>query len=130
MSEPHAAAGVILWAMVFLAVKHTVGDFFLQTPYQLLNKGRYGHPGGLLHAGLHMALTMPVFVLIPPASVAVAALILAAEFLAHYHIDWVKEQVVRRRGWTTHDVWFWRALGLDQLAHGLTYVAIVAALVR
>ena len=40
-----------------LLVKHFVCDFVVQTPYQIMNKGRYGHPGGLLHAGIHAAAT-------------------------------------------------------------------------
>ncbi len=51
--------------------------------------------------------------------------LLVAEFVLHYHIDYTKEQVVRRHGWTSHDTPFWWAIGLDQLLHGLTYVAIV-----
>jgi hypothetical protein len=41
----------------------------------------------------------------------------------------LKEQVTQRNGWTSQDPGFWYALGTDQLVHGLTYVAIVAALV-
>ena len=39
-----------LAAVAVLMVKHALADFYLQTPYQYLNKGTYGHPGGLLHA--------------------------------------------------------------------------------
>ncbi len=46
-----------LAAIAILMVKHAVADFFLQTPYQYCNKGTYGHPGGFLHAGIHVALT-------------------------------------------------------------------------
>ena len=44
-------------------------------------------------------------------------------------LDWLKEQVTHRNGWTTQDRGFWFALGTDQLAHGLTYLALVAILV-
>ena len=64
-----------LAAVAVLMLKHAVADFYLQTPYQYLNKGTYGHR------------------------------------------------------WTSQDRGFWHALGTDQLVHGLTYVAIVAALV-
>jgi hypothetical protein len=46
-----------LAATVVLMSKHAVADFYLQTPYQYLNKGKYGHPGGIIHAGIHVALT-------------------------------------------------------------------------
>ncbi len=118
----------ILTAITLLTVKHTIADFFLQTPYQYRNKGRYGHPGGLLHAGVQAVFTTPVFLILPPASLALAALILFGEFLAHYHIDWLKENIVKWGNWTPQTHAFWYAIGIDQLAHYLTYVAIIAAI--
>ena len=109
-------------------VKHAVADFFLQTKYQFVNKGTYGHPGGILHAGIHIALTPLVYLVLAPASILVPAAIAAGEFVAHYHIDWLKEQVVRRSGLTPQDSRFWYALGTDQLVHGLTYLVIVGVL--
>ena len=58
-----------------------------------------------------------------------AAAIALGEFAVHYHIDWLKEQVIHRNGWTAHDRGFWCALGADQFVHGLTYLALVALLV-
>lgn len=118
-----------LAAIGMLMLKHTAADFFLQTPYQYCNKGIYGHPGGLLHAGIHVALTPLVYLIIAPASLLLAAAIALGEFVLHYHIDWVKEQLTRANNWTPQRPGFWHALGLDQLLHGLTYLAIVAMLV-
>jgi hypothetical protein len=109
--------------------KHAVADFYLQTSYQYLNKGTYGHPGGLIHAGIHTALTPLVYLVLVPGSLLMAAAIAVGEFVLHYHIDWLKEQVTHRNGWTAHDRGFWYALGTDQLVHGLTYLGIVAILV-
>jgi hypothetical protein len=120
---------LILAAIGVLMLKHTAADFFLQTPYQYCNKGTYGHPGGLLHAGIHVALTPLVYLIIAPASLLLAAAIALGEFVLHYHIDWAKEQITRRNAFTTQTSGFWHALGVDQLLHGLTYLAIVAALV-
>lgn len=122
--------GAILLAFVVLAIKHTLADYTLQTPYQIRNKGRYGHPGGLLHAGTHILLTLPVFLVLPASSVALAAAILAGEFLLHYHLDWSKEQLTKRYKLTQKDTMFWNLFGLDQLLHMLSYVAIIAILVR
>lgn len=121
-------AQTILAAMGVLLLKHYVADFVLQYPYQFKNKGRYLHPGGILHSLIHIMLTIPVFAVLAPESWQAAAAILAGEFLIHYHVDWTKEQVIRRTGWTSAMPGFWRALGADQLAHGLTYVAILWAL--
>jgi hypothetical protein len=57
---------LVLAAVAVLLVKHAVADFYLQTPYQYLNKGIYGHPGGLLHSGIHVALTPLVYLVIVP----------------------------------------------------------------
>jgi len=118
-----------LAAVAVLMFKHAVADFYLQTSYQYLNKGQYGHPGGIIHAGIHAALTPLVYLVLVPGSVLVAGAIALAEFLLHYHIDWLKEQVTRKNGWTPQDRGFWYALGTDQLVHGLTYLAIVAVLI-
>src|SRR5437879_938219 len=107
---------VVLAALAYLQIKHYVCDFILQRPYQYLNKGIYGHPGGLIHAGLHAVATCLLFVLITP-PFKLGAAIIVAEFVVHYHIDWLKEQVMKRTGWQTADNGYWWALGGDQLLH-------------
>lgn len=118
----------ILWAFAILSGKHMVADFFLQTPYQYLNKGTYGHPGGILHSGIHAALTPLVYLILAPASLLLAILIPVGEFVVHYHVDWIKEQAGKKGHWSATHPWFWRALGVDQFAHNLTYIAIIAIL--
>jgi hypothetical protein len=120
---------LVLAAVGVLMLKHAAADFFLQTPFQYCNKGIYGHPGGFLHAGIHVALTPLVYLLIAPASLLLAASIALGEFVVHYHIDWAKEQITRRAGYTPQTPRFWHALGVDQLLHGLTYLVIVGVLV-
>ena len=120
---------LILAAVGVLLLKHAVADFYLQSSYQYLNKGKYGHPGGILHAAIHTALTPFVYLVLLPGSLLVAAGIAAGEFLLHYHLDWLKEQITQRNGLTPQDRGFWCALGTDQLLHGLTYLAIVAVLI-
>ena len=111
---------------VLLEVKHFLFDFVFQTPYQLKNKGTYGHPGGVLHAGLHGIGTAIVLLILAfpwPFLIGIAI----AEFLFHYHLDWAKEQIVRRTG-GVNDAFFWRMIGLDQLLHQLSYICIAAFL--
>jgi len=120
---------IILAAVTILMLKHAAADFFLQTPYQYLNKGTYGHPGGLLHASIHVALTPLVYLVLAPVSLLLALGIALGEFVVHYHVDWAKEQINRRNGLGPQTPGFWHTLGIDQLLHGLTYVAIVAVLV-
>lgn len=119
----HDPTQIALIVVLILLFKHLVCDFFLQTAYQYRNKGIYGHPGGLLHAGLHVLGTAFLFLYVNPGP-KIVALILAGEFVVHYHIDWAKEQIVKRCKLTTEDSAFWWALGVDQFLHGATYVTI------
>ena len=119
--------GLALMAMGVLLAKHFLFDFVLQSRFQLANKHIYGHPGGLLHAGLHIMGTLPIFLLCPP-SLGGGSAILVGEFAAHYHIDWAKDQLLRRTGWGYAEGRYWAVFGFDQLVHGLVYVAIVWAL--
>lgn len=118
-------ANLILAAMAYLLAKHAVADFLLQTAYQRQTKGIYGALGGFTHCLTHVVLTAPALLLFPALGARLALGILAGEFVIHYHLDWLKDQAVKRNGWTSHDTPFWWALGLDQLLHGLTYVAIL-----
>jgi hypothetical protein len=114
--------------MVILQVKHFICDYPLQTLYQLRNKGTYFHPGGILHSSLHALFTTAAFVVAPP-GLALGIGIVAGEFLLHYHIDWSKEQLIRRKGWMVAGREFWWAIGADQLLHHLTYILIGALLI-
>ncbi len=125
VTEPIAAIFAVL---IILEVKHFLCDYPLQTGYQVHNKGTYGHPGGVVHAGLHIIGTSIAFLVITP-TLPVGAAILIGEFLVHYHIDWAKDQVMRHSGLTSKDPMFWWTLGTDQLLHHLTYIAITAILV-
>lgn len=118
---------LLLLALLILQVKHFVADFMLQTPYQFLNKGTYGHPGGIIHAGIHALGTVLAFFIITP-TLGLAAAIMIGEFIVHYHIDWMKERTVRKQQLKFPQAEFWWAFGADQAMHQVTYVAIVAAL--
>jgi len=125
---------VALLLLLLLQLKHFVCDFVTQTPYQMRYKGIYGHPGGLVHAGLHvigsaivvvalnvaMPLSMPVMLLVA---------LLAAEFVLHYHIDWGKEQVIKPFV-EEQGAAYWAIFGLDQFLHQATYVAIAYVVFR
>lgn len=113
-----------LLLLVLLQVKHFLFDFLFQTSYQLANKGTYGHPGGLLHAALHGLGTLVVLAVltVPPAWIAV---IVIGECVVHYHLDWAKERIMALRA-GPQDAVFWRMIGLDQMLHQLTYLAIAA----
>lgn len=118
----------LLAVLIILEIKHFVFDYPLQTAYQLKNKGRYGHPGGILHSGLQALGTLAAFVVVTP-TLALGAAIVVGEFLVHYHCDWAKDKIIRRLGSTSADREFWWAIGGDQLVHHLTYIVIAGILV-
>jgi len=123
-----------LLALLLLQLKHFVCDFVTQTQYQLRHKGIYGHPAGLQHAAHHLIGSAIAFgalaAVVPlPVSLSVVAMLLGAEFLLHYHIDWAKEQVIRPYV-ASQGPAFWAIFGFDQFLHQLTYVAIVYVVVR
>ncbi|MCB1487779.1 MAG: DUF3307 domain-containing protein [Bauldia sp.] len=125
MTNPFAA---LLVVMTILEVKHFVCDYPLQTSYQLNNKGKYGHPGGILHSGIQAAGTLFAFIAVTP-TLFLGAAIVVVEFLIHYHTDWAKANFIRQAGYEVSDAKFWWAIGADQLVHHLTYIAIAGILV-
>ena len=118
----------MITVLTLLLVKHFIIDFPLQKPYQYLNKGTYGHPGGLLHSGLHGIGTTLCLIWWAPA---VAICYGFVDSIVHYHIDWAKVNINNKFGWTsTNSEYFWWLLGLDQLLHALTYIAITYMVMR
>jgi len=112
----------IIILLALFGTKHFIVDFLLQRKYQYSNKGVYGHPGGILHSGLHGIATWACLVFFTPLAVHAAFV----DFILHYHIDWAKTNINQKMGWTanTHEE-FWWLLGLDQFLHYLTYVGII-----
>ena len=125
--DPKIGAGAIVAVFLWLQIKHFIFDYGVQTPYQFRNKGTYGHFGGILHSGMQALGTIPALFILPPAW-PMGVMIIIGEFIVHYHVDWSKEQSLRRLKVTTTDAWYWRIYGIDQLAHQLTYVVIAALL--
>lgn len=111
-----------------LQVKHLIFDFPLQTSAMIEGKGRYGNRWGLIHAALHALGSAGVFALfgVPAMVIAVVA---AAEFLFHYHLDWGKERVTKSLGAAPREARFWTLIGADQMLHHLSYIAMTGYIV-
>ena len=119
----------VILLLALFGVKHFICDFLLQYPYMLAQKGSYGAIGGIAHAITHAVGTLIVLVLVLPwgLSAHIAALILSIfDGVAHYHIDWAKQQL--NKGLTVADRMFWVWFGADQGLHYLTYIAIIGIL--
>jgi hypothetical protein len=120
---------MVLATLALFQVKHYLADFQWQTLWMAETKGRYGHPGGLVHAGLHGLLSLPVLWLAAPVRPGLVAALAIAEVVVHYHIDWAKARIVARRGIDDRDSAYWHFLGLDQAAHQVTYLAMLCGVV-
>ena len=121
--------GFIIGLLVWLQVKHFVADYLLQTPWILSGKGYIDRPGGYVHAGIHAAGTAPALVYAGLGSGLIVAL-LAAEFAIHFAVDHVKVLQSRAKPRSPATAGFWAMHGADQLAHHLTYSAILFAVLR
>ncbi len=126
METPSALS--ILFLVLLFQLKHAVCDGLLQTRWMLSEKGIYGKPGGIAHAGLHLLGSFAGLVVFG-AGLAAALGLALVDAVAHYHIDFFKEMVSRQRGWTPRDNYFWWLLTADQALHHFTYLAMAAAVV-
>lgn len=118
---------MITTVLTWLFIKHFVVDFPLQKPYQYLNKGTYGHWGGIQHALYHGVATALVIYLVLRTSLLLAVAYGVFDALVHYHIDWAKikiNTVYKLQSHTSER--FWWLLGFDQLLHSLTYLWIAS----
>lgn len=119
-------AYLILLSMFLFQIKHFVCDFLLQTYDQIRFKGKYLHPAGLLHAGLHMLGSIPALLVLTWSPVTIAVLVVA-EFLVHYHTDWAKAQLDSNLRLNDQNSLYWAIFGGDQLVHQLTYIGMIYA---
>ncbi|MDW4496604.1 DUF3307 domain-containing protein [Sulfitobacter sp. D35] len=118
--------GTLLALMLLLQIKHMLGDYFLQTRVMLNGRDQYLHLGRFLHAGVHAAGTFIAFTLIgAPIPFALAAGL--ADWAIHFHIDWWKGRLTAVQNLTPADPAYWRASGVDQALHQLTYVGLIWA---
>ena len=126
METPSAFS--ILFLVLLFQLKHSVCDGLLQTRWMLAEKGIYGKPGGLVHAGLHLAGSLAALSIFG-VGFGLALQLALADAIVHYHIDYFKEMTAKQRGWTPRDTYFWWLLTADQALHHFTYLAMAAAVV-
>ncbi len=117
--------GYLLLALVLFQLKHYLADFQWQTIWMVAGKGAYTGMGGVAHAGLHAALSIPVLMVTGCTPMTILALAVA-EFVVHLNIDWAKARLELRWNLTPDKRGYWQLFGLDQLAHQLTYIGMLA----
>lgn len=114
----------VLILLVGLELKHYGADYLLQPRWLLRGKGDLRAPGGYVHAGIHAVGTgLVLAVLWVPALVILT--VCAAEFVAHYAIDYSKYRWGSGVSASEAPWRFWALHGLDQLAHQITYAVIL-----
>ena len=118
----------LFWALAILEAKHFLADFVLWRG-NAETDSVYGHRRGLAHAALHAVLSLPA-ILIFTRSVELIAPIAAVEFYAHYHLDFLRAWIIKGRGLQPGDARYGIVFGAGQFGHQMTYVLILAVLVR
>ena len=119
----------MIWMLLALLIKHFLADFVLQTQYMLGKGKREGWFDPLLaHCNVHVGLT--IFVLLAFGVGWLAICIAVAEGAAHFVIDRIKAHPDLGGRWTPAQPQFWWALGADQLAHNLCYLAIAGTVAQ
>ena len=121
--------GLLIGLLVWLQVKHFVADYLLQTSWIIAGKGHFDQPGGYVHAAVHIAGTAPALVYAGLGG-GLVVLILALEFVIHFTVDHLKALQSRARPQSPSSARFWAMHGADQLAHHLTYSAILFVVMR
>lgn len=120
---------MVLILLFFLQIKHMFADFFLQTQRMLSDRSEYVHFGRIQHVMIHAAGSAIVFALLltNPMFILVAVLM---EAVIHYHIDWAKGRYSNATNQTAEDAGYWRAMGVDQALHQITYIVMAVAWVQ
>jgi len=124
-----ATFGAVFLMLCLLQIKHMFADYYLQTPKMLSGRSEYLHWGRAQHAGVHVVGSVLVF-LIFGAPWSFILIIAALEWIVHFNIDFAKARYSDKRQLIPSQAAFWRAAGLDQCMHNLTYIAMVWAWVK
>lgn len=126
--HPAASTAVLMAAALsaVFALKHYVADFVLQTNWIARGKERprdWLVPLGA-HVLCHAALTLVIVLAVAPRLWWLALV----DLVVHFAIDRAKTLVAQQGNWQPAQVQFWWLIGVDQLLHQLTNIALAAAL--
>ena len=118
----------IVLLLLLLQIKHWYADFKIQTYMQTVKKGVWMDPVGISHSLDHVwgtMLALMIFSLFYTVYPILIVIIAVVEGIIHYFIDYTK---VKYGCKDNTKPLFWNQFGLDQLAHQLCYLLIVAFL--
>ena len=111
----------MLSILCLLFIKHWYVDFVSQTKEHVNGKIVYGDLKGIEHSLWHGILTALIFGLVVP--IQLSLVLGLVDMMLHYHIDYAK---IRYEARTTSETKKWAYFGLDQCAHQITYVILIA----
>ena len=109
--------------VVGLEIKHYVADYLGQNDWILRGKGSLRAGGGYVHAAGHV-LGSAIVLAMAQVPLGALAMVLLAEFVIHYAMDFTKANVGRSVSSASQPRLYWAMHGFDQLLHHLTYVAM------
>ncbi len=109
--------------LFLLVCKHAVADLAVQSFRKPSKKRLYLNKGLHIHAVDHSVLTFAVLVFFVNPMAAIAYAII--DYIAHWHIDWIKSNILWLFGISREGKGFWRLQTFDQIFHFATYAFIV-----
>lgn len=118
----------ILALLLLFQIKHWYADFKIQTYMQTVKKGVWLDPIGMSHTIDHIWCTLvilSVFSILYPVGIFTIISVALLEGVYHYLIDYTK---VKYGCKDNTKPLFWNQFGLDQLAHQISYLVIVAVI--
>lgn len=114
---------MILLTLALLQIKHWYIDFVNQSNIEVASKGIYGDFHGIMHSFKHgLGTSLALLFVVGIDYLAFVIICGFLDFIVHYNVDWLKMNYGNRDITTPQ---FWNHLGLDQMAHQLTYLYIV-----
>ena len=111
--------------LLLLLLKHAFADLFLQSFHKGINKEHYignGHRHYLEHG---MLTIIVLFLFVSPEFAFLAG---AIDYLAHWHIDFLKHRIISYYEVIRDGKVFWTIQAIDQALHYCTYYAILVLL--
>lgn len=113
--------------LAWFQVKHYLADYLLQPAWILKGKGDFRSIGGHIHASAHALGSLPAYT-IAGLGAGEAALLMIAEYIVHYTIDFTKAQLSLRSRNGPDTRAYWALHGGDQFFHQLTYLGLFAGI--
>lgn len=117
---------MLLTLMILFQIKHFICDYPLQTPYMLGKLQRTDWIKPLLaHASVH---GLGTFLIVAYFNLPIAFILAVADVVLHFVVDRLKASPDIGGHFSIDNKYFWWCLGLDQMAHQLTYVAFIVTI--